>query len=109
MPRPKQKSLTLLPPAAPKFKADTSWFHVFRDFVHSGACARLGPHAATVLLVIKSFTDFETGESIPSIDTIVEKAGISRRQVILSLAELEKAGYLVRIKDGRSNSYRVRE
>ncbi|MBF0169040.1 MAG: helix-turn-helix domain-containing protein [Alphaproteobacteria bacterium] len=108
-PHAQARQLTKLRPMKPKFRADGSWFHVFRDYVHSGACAGLGPYATTILIVIKSFTNFETGYSFPSIQTICELSGISRRQVLLSLASLEQAGFLTKIKEGKSNSYRVRE
>jgi len=41
----------------------------------------LGPHATTVYLVVKAYTNYKTGMSFPSIDTIVEKSKISRREV----------------------------
>lgn len=65
-----------------RLQADTTWFHVFRSFVFNGDCARLGPYATVVPLIVKAHTNFQTGCSFPSIETIVERSGISRRQVI---------------------------
>lgn len=99
-----------LPAVVPtRLQADTTWFHVFRSFVFSGDCARLGPYATVILLVVKAHTNFDTGSAFPSIDVIVEKSGISRRQVIKSIQELADAGYLARTKEGRKNTYRIRE
>jgi DNA-binding transcriptional MocR family regulator len=63
----------------------------------------------TVYLVVKAYTNWKTGKAFPSIDTIVEKSGISRAQVIRSLALLTDHGYLDRAKVGRKNSYTLRE
>ena len=51
----------------------------------------------------------EDRESVPSIETIAEKSGISRRQVINSLATLSENGYIDKTKVGRKNSYTLRE
>lgn len=88
---------------------ETSWFHIFRTMVNSGDVARIGPFAVTVYLVIKSFTNWKTGRSFPTVDLISEKAGISKRQVISSLKVLEEFGYLTKEKEGRTNIYRLRE
>jgi hypothetical protein len=91
------------------FKAETTWFHVFVSMIENGDVAKLGPYAVTVYLVVKAFTNWKTGRSFPSIETIVEKSGISRAQVIRSLASLTDAGYLDKVKIGRKNSYTLRE
>lgn len=91
------------------FRADTSWFHVFRAMIHSGACARMGPHAFTVYSVIKAHVDFRTGESFPSIDRIVALSGVSRRQVMRALDTLEGAGYISRRRQGNHNAYDLLE
>lgn len=92
-----------------KLSADTTWFHVFRAFMFNGDCARLGPHATTVLLAVKAHTNFETGCAFPSIEKIIVCTAISKRQIINSLKALEQAGYLTKTKKGRSNHYQVRE
>ena len=91
------------------FKAETTWFHVFVSMVENGDVAKMGPYAVTVYLVLKAYTNWKTGKAFPSIDTITEKSGISRRQVINSLAMLVENGYLDKTKIGRKNSYTLRE
>lgn len=91
------------------FKAETTWFHVFVSMVENGDVAKLGPYAVTVYLVIKAYTNWKTGKSFPSIDTITEKSGISRAQVKRSLTALVENGYLDKTKIGRKNSYTLRE
>lgn len=91
------------------FEAQTTWFHVFVAMIESGDVAKIGPHAFTVYATIKAHTNFSTGRSFPAIETIVEKSGISRAQVMRSLAVLEENGYLTREKKGRHNVYTLRE
>lgn len=91
------------------FKAETTWFHVFVSMIENGDVAKLGPYAVTVYLVIKAYTNWKTGKAFPSVDTIAEKSGISKRQVINSLSALTDAGYLDKVKIGRKNNYTLRE
>ena len=91
------------------FKAETSWFHVFRDMIENGDVAKMGPHAVTVYLVIKAHTNFSTGRAFPALETIVEKSGISESQVKRSIKTLEEFGYVSKEKKGRSNVYTLRE
>lgn len=91
------------------FEAQVTWFHVFVAMIESGDVAKMGPHAVTVYMVIKAHTNFSTGRAFPAIETIVEKSGISRAQVMRSLATLEEYGYLTREKKGRHNVYTLRE
>lgn len=91
------------------FKAETTWFHVFRDMIENGDVAKMGPHAVTVYLVIKAHTNFSTGRAFPAVETIVEKSGISQRQVLRELKVLEEFGYITKEKKGRSNHYTLRE
>lgn len=91
------------------FKAETTWFHVFVSMIENGDVAKLGPYAVTVYLVVKAYTNWKTGKAFPSIETIVEKSGISRAKVISSLASLTEHGYLDKTKIGRKNSYTLRE
>jgi len=91
------------------FKAETTWFHVFVSMVENGDVAKLGPHAVTVYLVIKAYTNWKTGKAFPGLDTIVEKSGISRAQVTRSLTTLTEHGYLDKSKVGRQNVYTLRE
>lgn len=91
------------------FKAETTWFHVFRDMIENGDVAKMGPHAVTVYLVIKAHTNFSTGRAFPALETIVEKSGISESQVKRSIKTLEEFGYVSKEKKGRSNIYTLRE
>lgn len=91
------------------FEAQTTWFHVFNAMVASGDVAKMGPYAVTTYLVIKAHTNFSTGRAFPAIETICEKSGISKRQVIECLKTLEDFGYLTKEREGRKNVYRLRE
>jgi len=91
------------------FKAETTWFHVFKDMIESGEVAELGPYTVTVYLVVKSYTNFSTGRSFPSIDLVHEKSGISKTRVKQSLKVLEEHGYITKTKKGRRNEYTLRE
>lgn len=91
------------------FTAQTTWFHVFKDMIDSGDMAKLDGSAIKVYLVVKSYTNFSTGRAFPAIDLIAEKAGLSERQVIRCLTELETAGYITKGKSGRHNLYTLRE
>lgn len=90
-------------------EAQTTWFHVFVAMIESGDLVKIGPHAFTVYATIKAHTNFKTGNSFPAVETIVEKSGISRAQVMRSLSVLEQNGYLTRKKKGRHNIYTIRE
>lgn len=96
-------------PQGELFKAETTWFHVFRDMIESGDVAKMGPHAVTVYLVIKAHTNFSTGRAFPALETLAEKSGISESQVKRSITKLEKLGYIGKEKKGRSNIYTLRE
>lgn len=91
------------------FKAETTWFHVFRSMIEGGDVARMGPIAFTVYAVIKAHTNFSTGRAFPAVDTIVEKSGISKSQVLRELKVLEEHGYITKEKVGRNNIYTLRE
>lgn len=96
------KQLNLIEP-------ETSWFHIFRAMVDSGDVAAMGPFAVTVYLVVKSYTNWKTGRSFPTVELIAEKSGISKRQAIASLKRLEELGYVTKERQGRSNTYKLRE
>lgn len=93
----------------PLLEAQTTWFHIFRSMLDGGDIAKMGPHATTVYLAIKAYTNWSTGKSWPGVDLIVTKTGISRAQVMRSLRVLEDMGYLTKEKDGRKNVYKLRE
>lgn len=89
--------------------AETTWFHLFRDMIDSGDMARLDGSTIKIYLVVKSYTNFGTGRAFPSIETIATKAGLSERQVMRGIAELESSGYVTKQKTGRHNVYMLRE
>ena len=91
------------------FKAETTWFHVFKDMIDSGDMAILDGSAIKVYLVIKSYTNFSTGRAFPAIELIAEKSGLSKEQVMRCLKSLEKAEYISKEKSGRHNVYTLRE
>jgi len=91
------------------FKAETTWFHVFKAMIDSGDVAKLGPFAVSTYLIIKAHTNFSTGQAFPGIELIAEKSGISERKVKECLHTLEDHGYIVRTKKGRRNLYTLRE
>lgn len=91
------------------FEAETRWFQVFRSMIDSGDCARARPHAMVAYLVIKAHANLKTGHSFPGIKTIARLAGISEKQVKRSLVTLTEMGYLIKGREGRANTYRLRE
>ena len=91
------------------FKAETTWFHVFKDMIDNGDMAKIDGSAIKCYLVIKSHTNFSTGRSFPAIETIMEAAGLSESQVIRCIKQLEEFGYVTKRKEGRKNAYTLRE
>lgn len=91
------------------FQADTTWFHVFKDMIDSGDMARLDGSAIKTYLVVKSYTNFSTGRSFPPLEAIAQKTGLSERQVMRALQELERFEYITKSKVGRHNVYTLRE
>lgn len=89
--------------------AETTWFHVFRSMIESGDVAKMGASAFAVYCVVKAHTNFSTGRAFPAIETIVEKSGVSKRQIVRDLQTLEEHGYIAKTKSGRSNVYQLRE
>lgn len=90
-------------------QAETSWFHLFRCMIESGDAREMGPSPFMVYCVIKSHTNFSTGRAFPSIQTIVDKSGLSKSSVLRALKVLGEFGYLTVEKKGRNNVYRLRE
>lgn len=93
----------------PLIEPQTAWFHVFKHMVDSGDVARMGPHATTVYLVIKSYTNWKHGKAWPGNKLIAEKSGISERKVDQCLKVLESSGYITKEKRGRKNFYTLKE
>lgn len=91
------------------FKAETQWFHVFKAMIDSGELAKMDGSTIKVYLVVKAHTNFNTGRAFPALETVAEKAGLSLSQVQRCLKQLEKHGYIIKKKKGRSNVYTLRE
>jgi len=92
------------------FKAQTTWFHIFKAMIDNGDVAKMGPTATTVYLVIKAYSNMTAGYAFPSLETIAEGAGVSTRTVQRSIEVLEEFGYIEKkTKIGRSNIYKLRE
>ncbi|MDR5839356.1 helix-turn-helix domain-containing protein [Caballeronia sp. LZ034LL] len=91
------------------FQAETTWFHIFRSMMDSGDAAKMGGNAFMIYCIIKGHTNFKTGRAFPGIDTIMEKSGLSKSQVLRELTTLEDMGYITRAKEGRKNVYTLRE
>lgn len=90
-------------------QAETTWFHVFRSMIDKGDAAKMGGTTFLVYAVIKAHTNWSTGKSFPTIETIMEKAGIGKDTVLRSLKTLEEMDYLRKEKVGRVNAYTLRE
>jgi DNA-binding transcriptional ArsR family regulator len=90
-------------------KAELAWFHIFRAMIHSPEFAKMEGSAVKVYLVIKAHTNFQTGAAFPKIETICEKAGYSEPQVKRILKDLVEQGLITKSKEGRHNTYRLRE
>ena len=91
------------------FRAQTTWFHMFKDLIDSGDLARLDGSAVKCYLIIKSHTNFVTGQSFPGIETIAAAAGLSESQVMRCIKNLEESGYIKKHRKGRRNIYTLRE
>lgn len=65
----------------------------------------LTPKDLLVYVTIKSFMNKNFNACYPSLDTIVERSGVSKPTVRKSIALLEAEDYLYVTKDGRKNIY----
>ena len=80
------------------FKAETTWFHVFKDMIDSGDLALMDGSVVKCYLVIKAHTNFSTGRAWPGIELIAEKTGLSESQVKRCLKKLEDLKYITKEK-----------
>jgi biotin operon repressor len=97
------------PTPAADVHADMRWFHVFRTMFEAGEVARMGCSTFTVYAAIKAYTNLQTGNAFPGVETIAEKCGLSRMQVWRALQVLQEKGYVTKTKRGRHNVYQLRE
>ena len=93
----------------PELRANRYWFHVLKAMIDCGDLARLSGSAVKVYFVVKSHANHETGNSLPGLERISEKAGISISQVKRELISLEKFGYIAKSRVGRRNEYKLLE
>lgn len=91
------------------YKADITWFHLFRSMIQEGQIAELGTSVFAVYCVIKSHSNFETGNSFVSVNTISELTGLGKRSVLNCLAKLREKNLLASHKVGRQNHYQIIE
>lgn len=80
------------------FETDASWFHMFKELIRSKTWAKMTPPARALYPVIKSFTNWKTGHSFPSVETMEEYSGLSRPSIFKALKELEELGYVRSVK-----------
>lgn len=94
------------------FKADVSWFHIFKELIRSKTWAKMSPQAKALYPVIKAFTNWQDGHAFPSFDTLQEYSGLGRASISKAVKELEALGYVRREKQGTgraSTQYRLLE
>ena len=87
------------------------WFKITNAMIDDGTMARLGNAALRVFLVLSRMANAE-GMAWPSVATLVERTGCSRRDVFRAIRELEQAKLVTRRSGGgqrRTNWYRVNQ
>ena len=87
------------------------WFKITNAMIDDGTMARLGNAALRVFLVLSRMANSE-GMAWPSVATLVERTGCSRRDVFRAIRELEQAKLVTRRSGGgqrRTNWYRVNQ
>jgi DNA-binding MarR family transcriptional regulator len=96
-------------PDLPQFEANAEWFHVFNEMVMNGEIAAMNGSTVKVYLVVKAFTNWKDGRAFPSLDTISEKAGLSKASVKRCLDELIVHGHITKKQGRTGNLYTLRE
>lgn len=92
------------------FRADTSWFHIFKEIIRNGTWSRMSPSAKAIYPVVKSYANWEHGGAFPSIDTLEQYSGVSRPSVVKALKELEELGLLKKVTTrGKGSTYSLVE
>lgn len=89
--------------------AETSWFHVFRSTILDGEILKMGDSAFVVYCTIKAHVGFNTGKAFPSVSRLKELTGKSKNTVLRALKHLETLGFLIKEKNGKKNTYQLRE
>lgn len=92
------------------FKADVTWFHIFKEIIRNGTWARLSSNSKSLYPVIKAYINWESGSAFPSLDTLQTFSGLARASVVKALRELEAEGLLVKTgTKGSQSNYRLIE
>lgn len=92
------------------YKADVTWFHIFKEMIRNKTWARLTSNSKSLYPVIKAYINWASGAAFPSLDTLEEYSGLARASVVKALKELEREGLLVKLaRKGRGNNYRLIE
>ncbi|WP_319466199.1 helix-turn-helix domain-containing protein [uncultured Pseudodesulfovibrio sp.] len=89
--------------------ANLAWVHMFKTIFESGDVARMKPNAFTVLMCLKSYSNWKSGTAFPEVKTIVADTGICKNTVMKALQDLVAMGYVLKTRRGRKNFYLVKE
>lgn len=91
-------------------KADTFWFHIFRDLISSGKFAEIPASAVKTYLALKSHAHISSGVARVSLKTLVSETGTSRETVKRAISKLVQMGHIESSQTaGRVNSYKFLE
>lgn len=91
------------------YEASTTWHHTMKALFDSGDAAKMGAPSFLIYSIIKAHVNYTSGEAFPGIELIGKQAGMSRHTVMRCLDTLEELGYLRVEKQGRKNTYYLRE
>lgn len=94
------------PVKADILKADTWWFHIFRDLISSGEFAKIPASAVKAYLALKSHVHISSGVAQVSLKTLTFETGTSRETVKRAISTLVQLGHIESSQTaGRVNSY----
>ena len=96
----------------PLFDVNASWFHIFKEMIDTETWAKMTAPSKALYPVIKSFANQKNGASFPSYETMMKYSGLSRQSVSNAIKELERLGYVNKIKVGKGrqkNLYELKE
>jgi DNA-binding Lrp family transcriptional regulator len=94
----RQRQMELALPAARV--ADTSWVTILTGQVHRGILAKIGPHATTVWLVLRSYARLQDGRVYLSLSEIQTLTGISVMTIRRAIQALEEHRMLQVVREG---------
>ena len=90
-------------------ETNTSWFLINKDMVRNKLFRELTSSDLKIYLVIKSYVNFRTGESRPTIPTISAGSKLCESTVKRRIQSLVKMGVLEKFKYRRNNIYKILE